>query len=153
MTADILTDKDQTARAMYSLVERYHQDIMRLPALGVMLGQLGINSLFDIVKKIPYKRDPANIEILMRPEIIWKRRRAGMDCKKKAILIAAWARHNLGPGSYKFVATSSAPNGRLHHVFPVVKIGNGWIILDGTYRIQKINQPKFGLTKIEELTK
>lgn len=103
---------------------------------------------YELVKNIPYRNDPSilyNSEIIARPKYLF---RAGeLDCKKKAVLIAAYCNAQKPRISYKFAAISERPDKALHHVLPIVNINSGWIVADPTYRKYYIGQGKTNLTK------
>jgi hypothetical protein len=131
ITREYLTDKSQTAQAMYDLTERFYGDIDEIYTRNsVPLSNLPLTDYFDLVKNIPYKRDPHLSEIVARPKIGFSLSNA--DCKKKAIMIASYLkRHNI---PYRFIGSSSARNRRIHHVFPQALISGQWVNLDATYK-------------------
>jgi hypothetical protein len=103
---------------------------------------------YEYVRNIPYRNDPSilyNSEIIARPKYLFT---AGkLDCKKKAVLIAAHCNGQKPAIPYKFGAISERPDKILHHVLPIVKINNGWVVADATYRKYYMGEGKTNLTK------
>lgn len=129
-----LYSKDETGREMYRMIRSYSPDLRFIKVWNegrlVPITSLPINRVFDMVRKIPYRRDTKPIEVVTRPAKILKNRLLGMDCKKKAILISSYCRERGIP--YRLIASSRLPSRRIHHVFPQVNIG-GWVDFDATY--------------------
>lgn len=133
-TVDPLLNKEQTGRAMARLVSRYASDLDHI--IGVYRGKrmrlsdFPALAFFDFVRRIPYRRDVPRIEVVGRPARLLSGELRGLDCKKKSVLIAAWAKRNYVP--YRFVAVSRRKDKRFHHVFPQLYLG-GWVNFDATY--------------------
>jgi hypothetical protein len=129
-----LFNKDQTAAEMYRIVERYHEDLKNIPVVyrskKVPFSDLTLKDAFDVIKMIPYKQDSPPVELLSRPKYIGQQN-TGADCKKKSILMGSFLKVNNLP--YRFVAISTMPDRRFHHVFTQTKINNSWKNLDPTY--------------------
>jgi hypothetical protein len=136
-----LFSKSQTGRAMYRLVEAFHGDI------GALAGR-SLPEYFSFVKRIPYLRDRKGTETVARPRLLLTEFPA-LDCKKKAILIAAWCKAHGIP--YRFVACSERPDRMIHHVFPQAAIGRRWRNLDATYPKYRMFEKKPRLTRAEVL--
>lgn len=139
-----LKSKNQTGREMYRLVDRTAGDLKK-----IMCGDNGnkttaakmpLVNYFNFVKNIPYRRDPKPREIIARPIHIARFSNLGADCKKKAIMMAAWAKSNKIP--FRFVASSRRPDKRVHHVFTQARIAGQWVNLDATYPKNKIAMPR-----------
>lgn len=128
-----LKDKRQTAAGMYKLVDTTSADLSGLDKMPLL-------DFYDFVKNIPYRQDKKPREIIARPKHLLKYRRSGLDCKKKAILIASWAKRNNVP--FRFVATSRRPTKKIHHVYPELKIADRYIPVDATYNTNRINEKK-----------
>jgi len=103
---------------------------------------------YNIIKKIPYRRDNKPIEIIIRPFYLLKNAKIGLDCKKKTILCAAFFKRIGIP--YRLKGSSQRPDFKIHHIFPEIKIGKQWIGYDATYNDNTIGQNKF-YTKVEIL--
>lgn len=135
VTVESLHNKRQTGRRMYSLVSRYSGDLDTVKAKNgaraIPLSQFQLLDFFDFVRSLPYRRDNAPIEVVARPRRILEESPRGIDCKKKAILVASWLRANGLP--YRFLAVSTRPNKAIHHVYPQVRISGQWLNLDATY--------------------
>lgn len=141
--------KEDTGQQMAKDVESFYLD------LGPFL-KWSFESWFDYVRLIPYTSDferfPKRvIELLSRPKFLLDRFLfPKIDCKKKAILIASWARgHGL---AYRFLAVSQKPNKSIHHVFPQIDFGGGWVNVDATFPCFRIGQGQ-SITYGEELKK
>lgn len=152
LSAEPLKDKAQTGQKMYSLVRNYADDLdlvlVKLNGKLVALSNVPFESLFDIVKNIPFQRDGKPVELLARPYHAFKMalQGRGLDCKKKAVIIASWIHKNYGPGFYRFVATSNRADKKITHTFPEIAVNRKWYPVDATYRENKPFQ-KSGLTK------
>lgn len=139
-----LYNKEQTGERMYHLIDTYARDLANFKINGTSLFDLPVNEFFDFVKKIPYRRDLSPTEVISRPFHILHHRRVGMDCKKKAILIASWAVLNNIP--FHLIASSSRKNGKIHHVFPQIMLSGEWINADATYKKLKLGQGRPEIT-------
>lgn len=112
-------------RAMRDIVERYHTDVARFKDFST-------DEIFDYVERIPYVMDKdvwgVGTETVARPARF--RELPGLDCKKKAIFIASWARIR-GMG-YRFVVVDDTGGG-VSHVFAEVEESPGhWVSMDCT---------------------
>ncbi len=144
-----LRSKDQTGSAMHRLIRMYGSDVDRITTpQGRPLSATDLPSAYDFVRKIPYRRDVKPIEVIVRPAKIARYSAEGMDCKKKAILLASYLRRRGIP--YRLVATSRRTDRRIHHVFPQINIAGQWFNLDATYPDSKPLEPK-QLTAFEVL--
>lgn len=134
--------KEATGHEIRDTVERYYTD------LGPYL-RWTFPAWFDFVRLIPYASDETRfpgriIELVPRPAYLLDRGLfPKIDCKKKAILIASWARGNGFP--YRFLAVSGRPDKRVHHVFPQINFGGGWVTADATF-------PDFSIGQNQSLT-
>jgi hypothetical protein len=131
--------KELTGREMYRLAEIYSSDLGEFAAWP-------FSAFFDYVRCIPYLSDedrfPSRmVEVLSRPKYLLDRSIfPRIDCKKKAILIGAWATANQLP--FRFVAVSHKPDKSIHHVFPQINFGDGWINADATFPTFRPGQPQ-----------
>jgi hypothetical protein len=143
-----LTDRDQTAKRIKLLVERFHGDLdnvfIPLRNGGIRkMSDMTLQDFFNFVRRIPYRRDTTNPhpkEIISRPHYIVKHRNLGMDCKKKAILLGSFLRCQGIP--YRFIGSSQRRDRRVHHIFPQAFIGGNWKNVDATYSDYRLFQPK-----------
>lgn len=139
--------KELTGRQMYHLAETYARDLDGLE-------NLPFPDFYDRVKSIPYESDDERfpgvvLEVVARPKYLLDRNVfPRLDCKKKSILIGAWATANGCP--FSFLAVSELPSKEVHHVFPIINYGEGWKTADATFPDFEIGQ-KFPLTYFEEL--
>jgi len=138
-----LTAKEQTGREMYRLVEMGHA----ANDLGE-LAKMPLPSFYSKVKNIPYKRDVKGTETIARPRLLLTEFPA-LDCKKKAILMAAWFRANGIP--FKFIAVSENPSRKFHHVFVIAKVSGKWRNVDATYSKYNLFEKKPRVTNHQVL--
>lgn len=150
ITFHSLDSKDQTGKEMYRLIDQYSGDIDYILVNGTPLSSLNLFDYFDVVKRIPYRRDIQGIEVVSRPAKIFNNKSVGMDCKKKSILISAYLKRRGIP--FRLVASSKRPDRRIHHVFPQMKIDGKWHNMDATYPDYKPLELKT-VTKAEVLRK
>ena len=147
-----LRSKDQTGGEMHRLINSYSRDLHDIMVMrnGMMVPfvSLPIDSAFDFVRRIPYRRDTKPIEVVARPREIFLHRNIGMDCKKKAIALASYLRERGLP--YRLIASSRLPSRRIHHVFPQICICGQWLNFDATYPHYRPFQRKF-VTRTEVL--
>lgn len=139
-----LFDKNQTGAEMKRLVNSYSNDLKNIyitfEGKQTALADLPVEYFFSIVKDIKYKIDSKPVELLMRPYYAMKFRKNGLDCKKKSILMASFAKANNIP--YRFIASSIRKDKRKHHVFPQLFINEQWVNFDCTYNNYYIGQEK-----------
>ncbi len=149
-----LINKEQTGRRMYRLVEQFHGDLRCVYLVAgvrrVPVADISLPGFHSLVRAIPYRRDDAPIEVVARPIRIFRRREDGMDCKKKGILLGAWARCNRVP--FRFVAASSRKDRKIHHVYPELRYRGRWTNADATYSHYMLGQHNPGETTREVLT-
>jgi hypothetical protein len=141
-----LHSKYQTGKRMYQLVDKTAEDLKTIYFAGKPLCDISLFDYFRFIRTIPYRRDPRPREIIARPAHLLKYRNAGLDCKKKAILLAAYAKMN--GIKYRFIASSRRPDKRIHHVYPEMEISNRMIDTDATYPENRINMKKPATKKI-----
>lgn len=139
-TREPLAAKEQTAARIKDLIDKYYTDLDICFLSGVPLSELSLPQYFNFVKNIPYRRDKQPIEIIARPYHCIKYRDLGLDCKKKSILMGAFAKVNRIP--YRFIGSSRRPDKKVHHIFPQVKIEGVWRNIDATYPQNKIFEQK-----------
>ncbi len=134
--------KELTGHEMHQMVQSYWTDLAPYVCWP-------FSSWFDFVRLIPYESDENRfpgrvIELVPRPAYLMDRNLfPRIDCKKKAILICAWA---YGVGyPYRFIAVSQKPDKSIHHVFPQINFGDGWINADATF-------PEFHVGQAQPIT-
>ena len=142
-----LISKEQTGRKMRALVGRFARDLdsvyVRVGRRRCPFSALTAAQVHKVVREIPYRRDTAPVEVVARPaRLLNGEFYSGLDCKKKAQLLAAWAIRNHLP--YRFVASSRRPDRRFHHVFPQIRFGREWVNMDATYRYMRPGSRKVG---------
>lgn len=122
LTTDKLRNVYQTGDQMRRLVKDYYLD------LGEWLDAPFID-YYRYVCDLPYISDPDGVEFVSRPRLTLDPNFSlARDCDDKAVLLACWWN---GHGDKKrFVASSTKPNGKLHHVFMQLESG---LFLDATY--------------------
>lgn len=124
---------------MYRMVEIGHAE----NDLGE-LAKLPLPVFFDGVRKMPYARDKKGVERVARPSYLLSKFPA-LDCKKKAILMAAWFRARSIP--FRFLAVSESPTRKFHHVFVLAMVAGAWRPVDATYARYKLFEKKPRVTR------
>lgn len=142
-----LINKRQTGRKMKMLAARYMRDLdgVKVRIDGKLKSFAGLSPLevHEVVRSIPYRKDVEPVEVVARPaRLLNGEFSRGLDCKKKAVLIAAWAARRGYP--YKLVATSKRPDRKFHHVFPMVRLSGEWVNMDATYSTMRPGTIKRG---------
>ena len=126
LTTGHLKDVYQTAGEMRRLVENYWTDLgpwLNVPFL----------CFYRYVCDLPYIADPQNVEFVSRARLTLNPFfKVARDCDDKAVLLACWW-HAHGDGK-RFVASSTKPDKKLHHVFMQLESG---IFIDATYSKNK----------------
>lgn len=91
-----------------------------------------IERLYWFVKdNIEYTEDPQGFQWIRTPARTWNDRNAGLDCKSFTVFLVS-VFQNLGlPYMIRFASYS--PNKVPTHVYPLVKIGGRWVIMDAVY--------------------
>jgi len=117
----------EVGRLMRDVVELYHRDVQPLAGLSA-------DEIFAYVERIPYVFDRdvwgAEAEAIARPARF--NELEGLDCKKKAIFIACWARCNRI--DYRFWAVDDTGAG-ISHVFCEIEEAPGyWVSMDCTLK-------------------
>jgi hypothetical protein len=139
-----LKDKAQTAKKIKELVDKFYLDLDSIfvmnRGVNTKVPDLSLSDFFNLVKNIPYRRDPKPVEVVARPYYLFKYRTLGLDCKKKTILCAAYFKYRGLP--FRFIGSSDRPDRKIHHIFPQVKIDNEYLNFDATYDNYKMFAPK-----------
>ena len=130
--SETLHGKDETVQRIISLANRFRDDVPD----GIPL-----KAWFDRVRLIPYRRDPHGVEVAARPSHSLRYGpTVGIDCKKKCILMVAWAIKNGVP--WRVITSSKRADKRHHHVFPQFLISGKWTNADATYPQYKVGEKK-----------
>jgi hypothetical protein len=156
-----LTSKDTTASEIAELIEGFYSDLDNVYTDGtggkrVKVSTLTLPQIFDLVRNIPYRRDPNNppVEVIARPYYLFKYAKLGLDCKKKAILMGSWVRSQQDRGAaipFRLIGSSERKDKKVHHIFPEIFINKEWKSIDATYPHYKLFEKKTSLTKKEVL--
>jgi hypothetical protein len=116
------------------------------------LKELSFQDYYETIKNIPYIDDP---QILYRAELVARPKYLlygqSLDCKKKSILMGAYCNAQLPKLKFKFIGSSERSDRLLHHVFPIVKLNNQWVVADATFKRYFLGEGKPFLTKYEIL--
>lgn len=142
----------QTVSQMQEMVKLYHNDLKKYKVMpdNIRLDLLSPERFFEVIKNIPYKRDPQGLEIIPRPNHILNfASKLGRDCKKMSILATSYAMINNIP--FRYAVVSRRPDKKMHHIFPQLFLHNKWVDYDATYSSFKIDQ-KFNNTNISLFT-
>lgn len=139
-----LENVNQTGEKMRRLVCLYWPD------LGAWLERPFVD-FYVHVCRLPYIADPPGVETVSRPAYTLNGAYGPRDCDDKAVLCASWWHGHGRP--VRFVASSTKPDKKLHHVF--LQLDNG-VFVDATYKKNQQflgNYPYFSkLTKLIPLT-
>jgi transglutaminase-like putative cysteine protease len=119
-----LVSLKQTGDTMRRLASEYATDMAPYASMT-------LQEVFNLVKAIPYRKDPPGQEFLMRPQYTLLRNGNGGDCDDKAIAMAAWCNLNRIP--FRILAVGLQANKPLHHVLLECRIGMEWVVVDATY--------------------
>jgi transglutaminase-like putative cysteine protease len=122
-----------TGSIMRQVVERFYRDLAPYASYSLL-------RMFDVIKKLPYRPDPINVETLMRPSHTLAGRGTGGDCDCKAVALASWARLQQIP--YRFVAIRRNGRKYLHHVAVELYTHNEWLFCDPTYSFNTIGRKR-----------
>ena len=123
----------QTGEQMKRLCCEYYKDISCFNFMT--LGQY-----FNFVKDLPYLADPKNIEFLSRPGASLLGSAKYRDCDDKAILIGSYLILKKIP--FRFIAVSTNPAKKIHHVLVEAQIKNCRLFIDATYPKNKLFELK-----------
>ena len=128
-----LIDKEQTARALKKMIKNFSGDLDSITIFDngeyIPAARLPLLKWFDVVRKLPYKKDIEPIEIVARPAIGYFL--PGIDCKKKSVLIAGYLENK--KIDWRLIVSSKRPDQVYTHVFPQAWISGEWFNLDATY--------------------
>jgi len=137
--SEILESKEQTGKEMKRITKKYCDDLqhifLRYKGKLISISDLPFIAYFNLIKNMQYRQDKPPVEIVARPKILLKgiQSGAGLDCKKKAILIASWICLNVGKNNFRFVASSKRKDRQITHVFPEILVNEKWLPVDATY--------------------
>lgn len=135
--------KDATMAEMARMVRAYPEDVAAIP-------EESLPRFFERLRVVPYGEDlelygRGDAELVARPAYLLDRRMfPRLDCKKKAILMAAWAEKNEVP--WRFVAVCENGSGDAHHVFAQMRIAGEWRNVDPTFPEFRLFEPKKRVT-------
>ena len=121
-------DARQTGRQMRWIVKHFYMDMAPYATLTHQ-------EIFDKVKKLPFRPDPKNIELLKRPKFTMEQFGPGGDCDDKSICIASWAKLNNIPWDFIAVGRRKGDSWKipLTHVFVRLYYLNNALNVDATY--------------------
>ena len=138
MMAEIMVHGGMEAvgREMHRAVRAHSADLGKLAGLG-------LEEFFAMVRNIRYADDESlfatsSVELTPGPQTIL--RMPAIDCKKKAILMASWAKENGVP--FRFVAVCEDGTGIAHHVFVQFPGLLHWKNIDATLPEYRIGDDK-----------
>ena len=117
-------------------------DMARAFALDMApYAHLSVLEMYDVIKAIPFREDPEEMETLQRPFYTMNSMGAGGDCDDKCIALASYCiLHNIG---YRFVALRRPDKKDLHHVAMELYILNRWVFTDPTYSFNVFGREPF----------
>jgi transglutaminase-like putative cysteine protease len=120
----------QTGDYMRMMVDKFYTDMAPYAAFS-------LPEVYNLIKSLPYREDPEEAEVLMRPLYTMRMQGYGGDCDDKAIALASYCRLSGIP--YRFIAVRDFHRNTLHHVYCQCYITSRvdptgkWITLDPTY--------------------
>jgi len=120
---------EKTGVYMRQMVDDFYTDMVPYASLSLI-------EIFDLIKNIPYRCDPEEAEVLMRPLYTMNMMGYGGDCDDKSIALASYCKLKNIP--CKFVAVRSANRDTFHHVFCYIFIGSMWMAADPTYNFNSL---------------
>lgn len=129
-----------TGPLMHEMVRKYHNDMLPYASLS-------LPEVFDLIKSIPFRPDPPDVEVLMRPSYTMSMTGPGGDCDDKSIALASYAYLLNIP--YRFVAVRRADKKELHHVYTELYINNKWIHADPTYSFNTLGRKREGYAEYQ----
>jgi hypothetical protein len=122
-----------TGAVMRAMVRKYYLDMVPYASLSAI-------EMFTVIKNLPYRPDPPNVETLMRPKYTMTMQGYGGDCDCKALALAAWAYLQKIP--YRFIAIRRPGRAVLHHVAIELYMEKQWIFFDPTYRFNSFGEKR-----------
>ena len=140
----LLTNRNQTGRAIYKHAEKFAGDL-----LPYGYHDLTLHEFYDLVRSIPYEENPVGYEFVVRPGFSLEDLNSPLDCKQKAVLIGAWLYAN--NIEWRLAAVSEQDDKEIHHVLVQANIKGSWKNIDATYPEFKLFEAKNKVTYAEEL--
>jgi transglutaminase-like putative cysteine protease len=128
-----------TGAIMRKVVETYYRDMAPYASLPLI-------EIFNLIKSLPYRPDPVDVETIMRPSYTMGNRGHGGDCDCKAVALASWLRLHRRP--FRFVAIRRPGRDFLHHVALETLLDGKWLFADPTYKFNNIGQEKEYIEKV-----
>lgn len=138
ITRTKLRNLNQTVRQMKRLAYVYRDDVAQYATWS-------IQRFYNLIRSIPYRKDPDNKEVIKRPWYTLKRIGPGGDCDDKAIVIMAWAHVNNIRA--RFVAVGIYSRKGLHHIITELYYNGNWIHVDPTYSYNTLGRPLYRYVK------
>lgn len=125
----------ETGKLMHWCVGEYALDMAEFAHLSVF-------EVFDLIKNLPFRADPPDLETIQRPFYTLYQMGSGGDCDDKCVALAAYCVLHRIP--YRFVALRRADRKDLHHVACELYINNRWVFADPTYSFNTFGrEPKY----------
>lgn len=100
-----------------------------------------LSRIYNLVRALPYVRDPAGNELVKRPYYTLNGIGDGGDCDDKTVVLLAWAKLNGVPA--RIVVSGKSAKKPLHHVYPEVYINSEWVPVDATYSYNSLGRRLF----------
>lgn len=122
-----------TGPLMREMVECYYRDM-------TPYAHLTLEEIFNVIKNVPYKPDPPELETLQRPYYTMNRLAFGGDCDDKAICLASYAKLLGIP--YRFIAVRKCGRKTLHHVVCELMLNGQWVHADATYSVNTLGRER-----------
>ncbi len=104
------------------------------------MNKYSLETVFDYLRYVPYKKDEPLKEFVLSPDKAIKMKYA--DCKKKHIILASYCKNKGIP--FRIVLSSNRESKDFHHIFIQCFVKGEWVNYDCTYRKNRIGVPKYG---------
>jgi hypothetical protein len=132
-------DASATGALMHDMVAKYWQDM-------IPFVHLSLYEMYDMIKNLPFRPDPIDLETLQRPLYTMRGVGSGGDCDDKSIAFASYLTAIGIP--YRFIAARAPTQEHLHHVFTELYTAGMWVTADCTYSFNCLGR---GREKYEQL--
>lgn len=129
----------------HETVEEMIRVVMQYARLDIPAGP-NLYEFYSQIRNIPYQRDSKKAEVVSRPAYLLTHF-LSLDCKKKAVLLAAYAEAHNMPWRFAVVGEKKAFSPlKPHHIYPEIEINSRWIPTDATFP----DRSTFGLKMYRE---
>lgn len=119
-------DYHETVKQIFLMAKMFREDLAgKFP---------DVFTLYDFVRRLQYKDDPKDAEVISRPRYTMQPDWNGpRDCDDKTLIFGAWAELKKIPWRVVCAGSSPNPEENPHHIYPEILIGGNWLTCDATY--------------------